>query len=418
MKKIILSLLISKYILLGCYSTEVIYSTDIETGHENRDCLLHPVFLVPPDKEVIPGQIVNLKVIVHPMVCQDEITGFEWSQIEGPTVHLSNNSSNNTSFIAPPEYEEIVLRIRAKGKRHQYEDTIKLRIVDTVENYAPYSDADGDIKIPTNYSHKISAIYSQGSNRKDMKYIWTTIPEYNDYLKIENNQSMETYVLLTKESSIPQILLLEVIENGLRSSRNIKLIHTNKESKSVIIAPRFQPEEERILANVNSDVELKIRNIEKYDKSEVVWYQLSGGDVELRKTLRGAQIRTSEFVDELIFSAFVKVDDLFSPPVFFKIITGETEGISPPIANAGADQRVKPLSLVKLNGTKSSVSYPRKIKYKWKQVYGNSVELKDSETPFPYFTAPRLSGKLIFLLTVNDGYVTSRPDTVIIDVSN
>ncbi len=417
MKKSVSEIFLLLYIC-GCYSTEIISSESIDSGQQIQDCLRYPVVLMPSDREVIPGETVYLRLLVHPLVCPDEITGFEWSQISGPAVYLTNNGSDNTSFIAPPEYEDIILRVRIKGRDQNYEDSVLLRVVDRVEKIAPYADAEGDIKIPVNYAHNVSANYSQGTDRTNMKYLWITLPESNPLLTTGDCEKIETTVTLNQESVVPQILLLEVMENGLRSSRNIKLIYSNTETKSVITAPRFWPVQSVIYATANSKVELEIKNIENYNASEILWYQLSGNSAELRKTERGATVYTPQYVDDLVFAAFVRVDGLFSPPVLFRIISGRSTGMEPPVANAGSDQKVKTLSEVRLNGSKSTVSYPRKITYKWKQVYGNSVTLRDSDTAFPTFTAPRLLGKLIFLLTVSDGYVTSRPDTVIIDVSN
>lgn len=419
-KKIIkrlLLILISIY-LNGCYSTEVVSSKTLNDVVNYQNCIKYPIALIPADREVIPGQIVNLKVSIHPNVCPDEVIGFEWFQISGPSVHLTNNSSDNTSFIVPPEYEDIILKVRIKGREHNYEDSIVLKIVDKIANFAPYADADGDIILPINYKYKISANYSQGINRTNMKYLWTTVPDSNPGLSIDSNDSIDTTIAINYESVIPHILLLEVIEKGLRSTKNIKLIYTNLESKSVIIPQRFQPSHSEIYAPTNSTVELIIKDIEYYEPKEIFWYQLSGEFVDLKKTSRGSIIKTSEYIDDLVFAAYVKIDNLFSPPVLFRVSTGKTIGLDPPIADAGPDQKVKAFSEVRLNGSKSSVSFPRKIKYKWKQVYGTSVILRDSETAFPSFTAPRIFGKLVFLLTVSDGYATSRPDTVVIEVSN
>ncbi|MCX7958471.1 MAG: hypothetical protein N3B13_05425 [Deltaproteobacteria bacterium] len=405
--------------IFGCYSTEIISSSVIDSGQKTNDCLRYPVVYMPSDREVIPGQTVNLRLVVHPLVCPDEVRGFEWSQITGPSVYLTNNGSDNTSFIAPPEYDDIILRVRVRGKEFNYEDTVLVRVVDRIENLPPYADADGDIKIPVNYSHKVSANYSQGTNRSNMKYLWMTVPESNQALRITDNEKMETMVTVSQESDVPYILLLEVVENGLRSGRNIKLVHTNTDSKSVITAPRFQAYQSEISVPANSSVNLQIKDIADYNPVDIVWYQLSGEPTDIKKSGREAVIQTSEYVDELVFAAFVNVEGLFSPPVLFRIFSGRSAGgVEMPVANAGSDQKVKALSEVKLNGSKSTVSYPRKIYYRWKQVYGNYVNLRDSDTAFPSFSAPRVYGKLIFILTVSDGYVISRPDSVVIEISN
>ncbi len=405
-------------LFIGCYSTEIITSTVQDAGDVTDNCLRYPVAYLPPDMEVIPGQSVNLRLVLHPAVCPDEVTGFEWSQISGPLVNLTGNASDNTSFIAPPEYGEIVFRIKVVGRMYIYEDTLMIKVTDKIGNFPPFADADGDVILPVGYSHRVSANYSQGTNRANMKYLWMTVPESNPALKIESVDTMETSVVLNQGLKIPQILLLKVMENGLRSSRNIKLIHTNFQSRSVVIAPRLEPEIAEISALANSDVELLIKDLNNYGSPEIYWYQLLGEKTELTATKGGALIRTQGSVDNLVFAAFVKVEDLLSPPVLFRVNVGSVGGLQPPVADAGSDQKVTALSVVSLNGSKSTVSYPRKQTYHWKQVYGSTVTLRDSDTAFPSFTAPRIMGKLIFLLTVSDGYIMSKPDSVVIEVSS
>jgi hypothetical protein len=305
-----------------------------------------------------------------------------------------------------------------RGRYADYKDTVILKVVDKIEHRAPYADSGGDLMIPVDYYHTVSANYSQGTDKRNIKYIWKVLPESDTGLEVIDSEKMETPVVLHYGSTTPRILILEAIEDSLRSTRDIKLIHTNETSISVVMPPRLMAENPENYVPPNSSIELVIKDLKRYNPSEVFWYQLSGEYVELLKTDRGAIIKTGNYVDDLVFAAFVKIEDLFTPPVIFKVYAGRSESIPPPVADAGVDQKVSPFSEVRLNGSKSSAFSSRNIKYIWKQVYGPSVKLKDDDTAFPTFIAPKLYGRLIFSLTVNDGFVNSRPDTVIIDVSN
>ncbi|MGC8927787.1 MAG: PKD domain-containing protein [Myxococcota bacterium] len=402
----------------GCYSTEVVTGANQDVGVNVQNCIRYPIAYLPSDREVIPGQTIFLKLMLHPAVCADEVIGYEWSQVSGPSIYLTNNGSDNTSFIVPPEYKDIILSVKIKGRQYTYEDTLTFRVVDRISHWAPLADAGGDVSLPPGYSHRVDAYYSQGKNRANMKYLWMTIPDSNPLLSISSKESFETTLVVNDIFDIPQIVLLEVIEDGLRSTRDIKLIHPNTESHSVVMAPRLEPEASEINAQTDSKVELRFKNVDKYKIAETYWFQLSGNRVELSNIYGGVEFITSDMVDNLTFAAFAKIDNLYTPPTFFKVRVGGSSGVALPVADAGADQKVKTLSEVRLNGSKSTVSYPRKITYRWRQVYGSTVSLKDADKPFPYFTAPRLIGKLVFQLTVNDGYITSQPDTVIIDVTN
>lgn len=404
--------------LFCCYSTEIITGSPQDTSVSMENCLRYPVAYVSGDREAIPGQRVYLWLRLHPLVCKEEVTGFEWSQISGPTVHLTNTGSDNTSFIAPPEYEEILLRVTIKGKGNDYADNIKITVVDKEERRVPFASADGDIVLPQDYPYKTTAYYSLGTNRANMSYLWTTLPEPNPFLSISARESAEPLITLLSSDIAPQIVLLETIEEGLRSTRDIKIVHPNNNSSSIILPPRFEPVSSDIKADPGSIVELKVKDLNRYSNASVFWFQLAGEKVNYTEKGLSISFSTPSFPDEIFFASHVRIDGLFSPPVFHKIKVGNQNGFIDPIADAGPDQRVRTLSEVSLNGSKSMVSYPRKISYRWRQVYGSSIDIRNPYTPFPSFTAPRVAGKLIIMLIVNDGYTDSRPDTVVIDVTN
>lgn len=404
-------------LISACYSTEIVTQDNQDTGIKEGDCLKIPVAYISPDREAIPGESINLYITPHPLVCRGEILAYEWSQISGPTVHLTNNSSDSTSFVVPPEYEDIILRVRIISKTGKYEDTIKIKVVDKLKNKAPIADADGDVILPDRYNYKSSAYYSQGKNKAEMSYLWIN-PDDNQSITISSRYTAETEIMLTQQVTTPQIILLEVIENELHSTRDIKLVRYNSESRRVELSPRLYPEAGIINANPGETVELKIKAIDTYPGANIEWIQLMGEKVNIIKDGQRAFFIAPNRVDEMVFVAYIQIENLFSPPVVFRVNIGNPAGIPLPMADAGADRKAKTLSYVKLNGSNSSVGFPRKIKYNWRQVYGNSITLHDSDTAFPYFTAPRIPGKIIILLTVSDGYIESRPDSVIIDISN
>ncbi len=87
-----------------------------------------------------------------------------------------------------------------------------------------------------------------------------------------------------------------------------------------------------------------------------------------------------------------------------------------PVADAGSDMVVNP-TLVKLDGTRSYDPKGLPLIYKWKQLRGPVVEIKNSDTPAPSFFAIQ-SGEYQFSLIVNNGKVNSKPDTVNVKVNN
>jgi len=89
-----------------------------------------------------------------------------------------------------------------------------------------------------------------------------------------------------------------------------------------------------------------------------------------------------------------------------------------PIANAGVDQYLDGIELVRLDGTGSSDRDPCDVlTYQWTQTDGPNVQLNDTTSVQPTFM-PEFVGEYRFQLIVSDGSQTSEPDDVLIVVGN
>ena len=89
---------------------------------------------------------------------------------------------------------------------------------------------------------------------------------------------------------------------------------------------------------------------------------------------------------------------------------------SAPVANAGTDQTVDLGDLVQLNGTLSSDVDGNTLTYAWNllsQPAGSTATLTNPATPTPRFT-PDVAGQYVVEHVVDDGTVSSTPDTVVI----
>ena len=75
-------------------------------------------------------------------------------------------------------------------------------------------------------------------------------------------------------------------------------------------------------------------------------------------------------------------------------------GVYSPQSNIGVDQEVHAGSVVQLDGSNSIG-----IAYLWSQVAGELVVLSDVLDHSPSFTAPNISGRLIFELIVSNGHI-------------
>jgi len=100
-------------------------------------------------------------------------------------------------------------------------------------------------------------------------------------------------------------------------------------------------------------------------------------------------------------------------------VTISTEN-SPPVANAGADQSVLVNDAVQLDGSGSSDVDGNSLTYTWSLVSkpdGSNTTLSDIQAVQPVFDVD-VAGSYTVQLIVNDGTVTSAPDTVTISTGN
>ena len=98
-------------------------------------------------------------------------------------------------------------------------------------------------------------------------------------------------------------------------------------------------------------------------------------------------------------------------------LLGITFGNNPPVADAGLDQNVFPLSTVTLSGSATDEDTGDTLAYEWSQIGGETVTLEYPSVPNPNFTAPSTTpNTLTFRLKVTDSKGDSHTDDVVIYV--
>ena len=152
------------------------------------------------------------------------------------------------------------------------------------------------------------------------------------------------------------------------------------------------------------------------------WTQTGGIDVLLSDTTAADPSFTSPTAlpgDEVLtFELVVNDGELFSSAdaVNVTVLAAAPQNRAP-VADAGADQTVTEGDFVQLSGSGSSDPDGDAITYQWTQTNGISVVLSDGTAANPTFTAPvglTADETLIFELVVNDGDLNSDPVSVAI----
>lgn len=145
------------------------------------------------------------------------------------------------------------------------------------------------------------------------------------------------------------------------------------------------------------------------------WAQVEGPAVELL----GADSPTPAFTapairSRVVFELVVSDGTVDSAPDRVAVDVGN----QPPVADAGAEQRVAPGAAVTLDGSGSADPDGDALTFAWRQVAGAPVRLSDPVAARPSFDAPAERGTLVFELVVSDGTAASAPASVRVLVDN
>ena len=145
------------------------------------------------------------------------------------------------------------------------------------------------------------------------------------------------------------------------------------------------------------------------------WVQTGGSPNVFLSAATSAQatFMTPITSTETTFTFRLTVSDGFASSTDDVIVTVNPN--QPPVARAGSDQSVQPLSTVTLSGSGSDPEGSR-LTYSWQQISGSPmVSLSTPQSARISFTAPELFGgtTLTFRLTVSDSLASADDDVVI-----
>lgn len=145
-----------------------------------------------------------------------------------------------------------------------------------------------------------------------------------------------------------------------------------------------------------------------YDPCSVLeyeWDQLVGPAVDLTDPTSMHPSFTPEVEGEYRFELVVIGADDFSEPDEVLILVGN----QPPVAGVGPNQVIPVSGRVTLDASGSyDPDIIDKLSYKWTQLEGPEVSLRNAETANPYFTCNQ-EGTYLFEVIVSDGIVDSEP---------
>ncbi len=356
------------------------------------------------DQSVMEGQQVSLDAgnSVDP---DNGIATYQWRQVQGPSVDLSDTMVVRPSFTAPevdPQGASILFELTVTDGGG-LQDTDRCIVTVSWSNTPPVADAGPDQQVAEGQE-----VYLNGSNSNDQddgiaSYQWRQTNGSPVVLSDPTAVQPTFFAPDVASEGVSLTFQLTVTDNGGLQHSDACTVNISWENESpVAVAGEDQTVTEgeavQLDAGGSRDVDDGI--------SAYQWNQISGPAVSLSNP-QGAQptFNAPDVGPEGASLAFqLTVIDYSGLQSQDECIVNVTWQNMPPVADAGADQQATAGDTVSLDGTASSDGDDGIRSYRWKQIGGMPVSLQDTSASATTFSAPDVAEEttLEFELTVTD----------------
>jgi hypothetical protein len=385
-----------------------------------RGIIERPIAVVnPPMANAGPDQTVESGVTVYldgsNSTPADSIVSYQWTQLSGPQVTLSDPTAAQPTFTAPivgPNGVSLQFQLMVTNPNGQISlATCTVTVIPLVANAGPDQTVEAG-----------SLVHLDGSNSNPsssiVSYQWTQLSGPQVTLSDPTvAQPTFTAPIVGPNGVSLQFQLMVTDPNGQTSQDTCTVTVTFVNQPPIANAGTNQTVKPGALVILNGSGSTDSDDgIASY-----LWTQVSGPTVTLsdntavRPTftapdvgLLGASLRFQLRVTDnggLIGTAYTYVN-----------ITWVNR---PPVANAGPNQTVNAGDQVTLDGSASKDPDDNIRSYQWKQVSGPPVTLSSPSGVRTTFTAPHVSfggATMIFQLTVTDSYLLRSTSTCAVNV--
>ncbi|MDJ0870111.1 MAG: PKD domain-containing protein, partial [Myxococcota bacterium] len=368
-----------------------------------------PVADAGPDQTVAVGDTVSLDGSGSSDVDGDLLT-FEWSLVSvqpGSLARLDDRSSVFPTFVADLPGTYVAQLIVNDGFVDSLPDTVT---IDTV-NSAPVADAGPDQTVLRTQIATLDGTGSSDADRDVLNLRWSFIALPPGSAAELSNPEAEQPTFVVDELGTYVVQL--IVDDGTISSAPDSVVLSTENSAPVADAGEDQT------VFVTDSVVLDGSGSEDVDGDplEFSWALTSvppGSTATLDDPASPTPRFTADLPGNYLVQLIVSDGMLDSRPNSTVVRTDN----SPPIADAGLDQRVSFGTPVTLDGSGSSDVDGDPLGFLWRLIQapaGSTAELSDPAAESPGFE-PDVDGVYEFELVVNDGRLDSLPDSVVIQV--
>ncbi|MEQ1495084.1 MAG: PKD domain-containing protein [Novosphingobium sp.] len=343
---------------------------------------------------------------------------YQWTQVSGPPVTITNPTSANASFVAPPNNGQLQTLTFQLIANDGFGDSSPDPVTFTIPANAPPTVSAGTDATFIGGSAVTLAGSATDPESDPLTYQWTQTG--GTPVTLVGANTLTPSFTAPPKTSNNQVLTFSLTANDGTSA-------STPDTVDITIPGNVQPlpsagADQTVNGGQTVTLTAAASSDPDGDTLTYQWVQVAGPTV----TLTGANTRNPTFVapaggnanQTLTFSVTVS-DPLTSGDPPTDLVDVVVLPNAPPVADAGPDQGpINTGSTVTLNGGASTDPDGNPLTYTWTQVSGPTVTLTNPTSASPTFIAPNVSGtqNLVFQLIVNDGAVDSAPDTVTVAV--
>ncbi len=370
-----------------------------------------PVANAGADQSVAPGATVQLNGSKSSDADGDLLT-YAWTlktKPAGSTAALVGGTTVSPTFVADKPGTYVAELVVNDGKTSSAPDQVSI----TTNNTAPVANAGPDQSVQRGSTVHLNGSGSTDADGNTLTYLWSILsaPTGSTAALSSTTSVSPTFVADRVGDYVVQL----VVNDGLVNSAPDTVVISTANTRPVANAGPDQ--------SVKAGTTVLLTGIGSSDANNdpLTWeWSFQSKPAGSTATLTGATTMTPSFVADRPgqFVVQLRVNDglVWSDPDSVTISTTN----STPVANAGPDQTVSIGANVFLNGSASSDADNNPLTYSWSLITkpaGSTATLTSPTTATPSFVADK-GGTYVAQLTVNDGFVSSNPDTVMISATN
>ena len=408
--------------------------TDSQDLTSTDTCIVNVVWVNDPptanagaDQNVEEGQ----QVVLDGSDSNDpdgSVLSWQWTQTAGTEVVLSNSASMQPTFTSPnvnASGESLIFKLTVTDSQGlKSTDTCIVNVIWI--NEPPVADAGTDQDVEEGQQVVLEGSGSVDPDGSIVSWQWTQVE--GTLVSLSNPASMNpvfTSPSVDLDGDTLTFKLTVTDSEGLKSTDTCIVYVSN--AAGIPNAPPVAnagPDQ-----NINEGIQVVLNGSSSYDLDGSIvswqWTQIGGQQVSLDNDAAMNPVFDSPFVeiqgDTLTFELTVTDSDGLTDTdtCIVNVASVDDTPKELPVANAGSDQNVEERTQVILDGSDSYDPDGSIVSYRWTQIGGGWVWLRNRTSMYPGFRAPSVvtaGDTLTFKLTVTDSDGLTSTDTCIVNV--